>query len=529
MFNFSVVRGVLVISAQDTEQTERFEVPGEDDVAGETYGVYGIVEHGDARCLAIVCSARFTGMVGGHPVLESTRVLVFALGPRCETLCKRLREFFALPGLFFSTYALHRRMKDNTKEGEGPAPGVAECKPNEFLFNSHPLQIYKKGHRYFTLSCIQGYFGSHKGLTLISRRSSQRTGTRFFSRGCDANGNCSNFVETEQIWNGESAYLQLRGSIPLFWGHSVGWRYNPPVVFRYGGAGLVGGARKEMDAEESKAERVLSGFEKAHSLLKSKYKEEIIYLNLVGEEGYEGALCSAFNWALSGLRGFHYDFHKNIGKKEFPFDFRETGFTSAAGQQKAVVRTNCIDCLDRTNSMQFMIGLQILEDQMRDGTDLADPCLEDYRSAFKRLYYENGNYLSLQYAGTPALLARHILGRGNSRCRFFLFFLLFHPALHHLSLSKLQDGLFSAKRYLLNRLCHGRLQNTYEIMTGLRNGGALVDTERRTMAALWGFCFCTLISQLRGIDSVFDAAIILVALCVFLYGFMANILDIPVA
>lgn len=35
--------------------------------------------------------------------------------------------------------------------------------------------------------------------TLITRRSTQRAGTRLFCRGIDQNGHVANFVETEQI------------------------------------------------------------------------------------------------------------------------------------------------------------------------------------------------------------------------------------------------------------------------------------------------------------------------------------------
>ena len=47
---------------------------------------------------------------------------------------------------------------------------------------------------------------------LISRRCSKRPGTRLFCRGVDADGNVSNFVETEQIveWNGDvSSFVQV--------------------------------------------------------------------------------------------------------------------------------------------------------------------------------------------------------------------------------------------------------------------------------------------------------------------------------
>ena len=83
---------------------------------------------------------------------------------------------------------------------------------------------------------------------LLSRRSRHRAGTRYFSRGIDAQGNTSNFNETEQIVlldplpdNGHSlrrgrvegqerlSFVQTRGSAPLFWAEVNNLRYKPDL------------------------------------------------------------------------------------------------------------------------------------------------------------------------------------------------------------------------------------------------------------------------------------------------------------
>jgi len=56
---------------------------------------------------------------------------------------------------------------------------------------------------------------------LFSRLSCDRVGTRFNCRGVNDDGNCANFVETEQVLfseesDEESSFLQLRGSVPVF-------------------------------------------------------------------------------------------------------------------------------------------------------------------------------------------------------------------------------------------------------------------------------------------------------------------------
>jgi hypothetical protein len=72
---------------------------------------------------------------------------------------------------------------------------------------------------------------------LISRRDKSRAGVRFISRGSDAQGNVSNFVETEQLLifiNDEHyevfTYLQTRGSIPIIWKQSPNLKWSPTLM-----------------------------------------------------------------------------------------------------------------------------------------------------------------------------------------------------------------------------------------------------------------------------------------------------------
>lgn len=80
---------------------------------------------------------------------------------------------------------------------------------------------------------------------VISRRARYRAGTRYFSRGIDEKGNVSNFNETEQFIaldgvdskgggaiKGEikASYVQVRGSVPLYWAEINNLRYKPDLV-----------------------------------------------------------------------------------------------------------------------------------------------------------------------------------------------------------------------------------------------------------------------------------------------------------
>lgn len=67
-------------------------------------------------------------------------------------------------------------------------------------------------------------------LSLLSRRSRYRAGTRYKRRGLDDTGHCANYVETEQIISHrhhQVALTLVRGSVPVYWSQP-GYKYRPP-------------------------------------------------------------------------------------------------------------------------------------------------------------------------------------------------------------------------------------------------------------------------------------------------------------
>ena len=88
-------------------------------------------------------------------------------------------------------------------------------------------QLILDDNRFLT-TVIRGFakttpIGSHgDSLTIISKQSWKRAGTRYNTRGIDDNGNVANFVETEYIYYNPSkssifTFTQIRGSVPTFW------------------------------------------------------------------------------------------------------------------------------------------------------------------------------------------------------------------------------------------------------------------------------------------------------------------------
>lgn len=114
-----------------------------------------------------------------------------------------------------------------------------ETSDDRFYWNKHMLQdILKLNDPLWVLPIIQGFVQVEQcviekecfTLALVSRRSRFRAGTRYKRRGVDEEGNCANYVETEQILSlrqHQIAFTQVRGSVPVYWSQP-GYKYRPP-------------------------------------------------------------------------------------------------------------------------------------------------------------------------------------------------------------------------------------------------------------------------------------------------------------
>jgi len=72
--------------------------------------------------------------------------------------------------------------------------------------------------------------------------------------------------------------------------------------------------------------------------------------------------------------------------------------------QRGVLRTNCVDCLDRTNIAQFVHAKQSLVLQCRAlGVELTSLGLYHFLQMVTDLWSRHGNYLAIQYGGSGAM------------------------------------------------------------------------------------------------------------------------------
>lgn len=324
------------------------------------------------------------------------------------------------------------------------------------LFRSHlpPADKAKLDASQLLTCVIRGYAGTLKVpatvsilpqvrtnfpslLTIISRQSSRRAGTRFNSRGIDDDGNVANFVETEVIlWVSPSiafSYVQVRGSVPIFWEQTPG---------------LIPGQQKIEVTRSSEATHhafnqhfetleleygavhvvnLLSELRSGEAELSTKYRQHIARSSLREKEdtnkpshrsllrlteydflaetrgpaGYEAS--NQIKYELAGsLDGFAYFLSEDTNRSTTSLYEREdaANTSSVILQQEGVFRTNCLDCLDRTNLVQTIISSMALESFLaqqggRFGSDM--------QMRHSTLWADNGDALSKIYAGTGAL------------------------------------------------------------------------------------------------------------------------------
>jgi hypothetical protein len=257
-------------------------------------------------------------------------------------------------------------------------------------------------------------------LTLISRRSTKRAGLRYLRRGTDDDGCTANSVETEQILSNPSwststdkiySYTQFRGSIPLFFSQSP---YSlKPQVSTWGTFETNARAFKRHFAELSSRygdvyAASLIDKHGTESKIGELYERHAKALNEDGGLDGKGKQLG-FQWFdfHNECRGMHFENVSRLMTTLEPFA-TSTGWTVISNdqithKQSGVLRTNCMDCLDRTNVTQSACARTALEAQLAAGSYNIDLQNDPSTSWFNTLWADNGDNISRQYAGTAAL------------------------------------------------------------------------------------------------------------------------------
>ncbi|KAF8463265.1 SacI homology domain-containing protein [Kalaharituber pfeilii] len=338
-------------------------------------------------------------------------------------------------------------------------------------------------------------------LTLISRLSCKRAGTRFNARGIDDEGNVANFVETETIiWDpaGGAAgaglgfsYCQVRGSVPVFWEQQTGLlpsqqkiqlsrspeatqpafdRHFESLTLKYGTIHVV---------------NLLSATKPGEIDLSKRFRYHIRNSPLNNDPGYSaekfstGQIVGGATGRGEGtlIRATEYDFHAETqGRYENAHAIKHLLEQSAEGfayflmeeldsvsasrrltsetaivvlQQEGIFRSNCLDCLDRTNLVQGILSQLAIESFLYHRQDSVGP---DFWMRHSALWADNGDALSKIYAGTGALkssFTRH----GKTSLGGLI-----------------ADARKSATRMYINKFVDGGRQETIDILLGRQLG-----------------------------------------------------------
>ena len=264
---------------------------------------------------------------------------------------------------------------------------------------------------------------------MISRRSSEMGGTRFHSRGLNDDGYVANYVETEQfLVDGQNVatYIQIRGSPPLFW--KQGSVLSAPKLSK-----TPEFAQKYFKIHINRLEKLYGKLHCVNLMSRTKSGEDMLseyFLEMVTQYNkpsityehidFHGVTNGTDFSALNSFLQNHEKFINENGCHLFSFDATSGPVLVASSDfkhiktQQLVFRTNCVDCLDRTNAFQSKLSylaLPMMAHQMDhksafDGHRLDEldyqKILSQFTHSFKHLWADHGDWLSKIYTGTGA-------------------------------------------------------------------------------------------------------------------------------
>uniref|UniRef100_A0A0N5BRD1 Phosphatidylinositol-3-phosphatase SAC1 n=1 Tax=Strongyloides papillosus TaxID=174720 RepID=A0A0N5BRD1_STREA len=449
------------------------------------YGIFGIYPTNQGNLLVTIKKAQIIGFLNGTEIYKVVEIDVVPFNKRTpgteeynneKQLIDMIQYVISNGSFYYSNkYDLTRSMQwlANCNMPEFKSLPMIDRADSRFTWNRYMASpfIEKPELKKYISPIMQGFIGIRHctlnyhafKLILISRRSIHRAGVRFFKRGVDSRGNPANYVETEQILEYDpygdpnkkqmTSFLQMRGSIPLFWSQKPNLKWAPtPAV----------------NPTDDQLEGYLTHMQTQYNLYKGKH----LLINLVNQKGREkkvgGELERIIRQAnLNFVRYVPFDFHKechgldwsrlSILKDDIIQDIVSGSyFTTVGGEQysvqKVFFRTNCMDCLDRTNVVQSVIALESLYLQLVGHKIIDNVGMvrvnEEFSSIFKHIWADNGDECSRQYAGTGALKADFTrVGKRTVN-------------------GAINDGINAISRYFRNNFCDGYKQDSIDLFLG---------------------------------------------------------------
>uniref|UniRef100_A0A8C5QPY1 Phosphatidylinositol-3-phosphatase SAC1 n=1 Tax=Leptobrachium leishanense TaxID=445787 RepID=A0A8C5QPY1_9ANUR len=464
------------------------------------YGILGTIRLVAGMYLIVITRKKKVGDLLQHSIWKATdfdiisykRTMLHMTDTQLQdnkTFLAMINHVLSVDGFYFSTsYDLtHTLQRLANTSPEFQEMSLLERADQRFVWNGHLLREFSAQPEVqkFAIPVIHGFIAIHScsingknfDWILVSRRSCFRAGVRYYVRGIDSEGHAANFVETEQIvhhMGNKASFVQTRGSIPFFWSQRPNLKYKPKPQI-------------------PKAVNHMDGFQRHFDSQIISYGKQVI-LNLINQKGSEKPLEQAFAQMVSSLgngmvRYFAFDFHKEcsnmrwdrlqilvnqVAKTQEDFAFF---LVDADGkvllQQEGIFRSNCMDCLDRTNVIQSLLARRSLQVQLqRLGLLHVGQKIEEqvqFEKVYKNAWADNANACAKQYAGTGAL--KTDFTRTGKRTQWGL----------------VMDGWNSLIRYYKNNFSDGFRQDSIDLFLGNYSVDEGYSTSPLNVQADWKF------------------------------------------
>ncbi|KAN0140820.1 SacI homology domain containing protein [Lactarius tabidus] len=434
---------------------------------------------------------------------------------------------------FSYTYDLTSTLQSNATSrnlsNPGPWPFTSRFAWNYHLFAvafENPETDAPKAH--WVLPIIHGHVDQAKltvlgrviYVTLIARRSRHYAGARYLKRGVNEEGNVANEVETEQIvsealttpfyypqprYSSDEAprrpnprytsYVQYRGSIPIYWMQeqnnmtprppieisvvdpffTAAARHFDDLFARYGAPIMILNLIKKREPQPRES-KLLEEYTHCVNFLnqflpegkkmvyhawdmsrayKEKTQDVISYLEDLAEESIQ--ITGFFHSGPEPYSHFLYSRASPVWRSKMLF-------------QNGICRTNCVDCLDRTNAAQFVFGKRALGHQLYVLGVVDNPNLafdSDAVNMLTEMYHDHGDTLAMQYTGS-ALVNRvetyRRMPHWNSHSR---------------------DIIENFRRFYTNSLLDADKQAAIDLFLGVQSDTTLVHSPKRAGYQQW--------------------------------------------
>lgn len=476
--------------------------------------IFGKIEIKDVEFLILVSKAEISAEFENKKIFKIKNIRFLTINPekykkridKCWDHLEKLKLYIKTGFYFSYDYPLHLKFqKENLK-----FPAHQNLKNSIFTWNLNSLKslLSSKDNFSFFFPVIQGYVGQIKknnnfNFVLISRRSFFMGGTRYNSRGIDNKGYVANFVESEQIVITNSnimSYNQIRGSLPFYW--------------------VQEGIKARIKIGQTIGINVKK-FENHIDYLKNEMGYENIYFfNLLGEKRGDEPMLTHYLYEIlkesirNGLEKVfykHVDFHgitketdySNVDKHIYTLYGNDDDFNyydydvldddySLQQIQKNILRSNCLDCLDRTNAVQtkisflvlyFMlkkIKLNLFEKKITDPLIFLEKEKSDIIQDFRKIWADNGDNIAKIYAGTGATTSS-VTRKGDK------------SGLH----SFFDHGIKTISRFYLNNFDDNFKQEVIDCLLNKKDSSirhSMINSQRRNYDNKFSFGVFSLIS-----------------------------------